>query len=464
MLHRVERFCREHGLFHPGDGVIVACSGGVDSLALAQLLSDWRKTWGLRLCIAHFEHGIRGEESLEDARFVQEWCEERRLLFRMESADVPLVARQKGVSLETAARELRYAFLERLRRELSHDVIATAHHGDDQAETVLMHLLRGSGIDGLAGMLPRSGRIVRPFLSVRKQELEAFCRAKGLQPRHDATNDRMDCTRNRLRLDLLPKLQREYHPGIAESLCQLAVLAAEQRDYMAGEAARVFPSVLRRKKGLELSQKAFCLEPPALQRVLLRGFLKEAGMDGKDLSFRHFDALRELLLHGMTGNRTELPRNWTAELSYGWLRLRRGTPEGEERALQEQVIAVPGDTFLVGYGFRMVAQILREKPEGTGPEEYYCDYDRLVLPLRIRPRHTGDRMLLSVGRKSLKKLMIDSRIPREERGRMPVLVSGEDVLWVPGLRRSSLFSVSADTKRVLYLKITKEEVRDHDER
>ncbi|MBR3458979.1 MAG: tRNA lysidine(34) synthetase TilS [Selenomonadaceae bacterium] len=465
MLQHVEEFCRRHGLFGRGEGIVVACSGGPDSMALAQFLYERRKSWGLRLCIAHFEHGIRGQDSLQDAMFVGDWCREHGLMFRMTSEKVPLLARQKGISLETAARELRYGFLERLRRELGYDSIATAHHADDQAETVLLRILRGSGMDGLAAMLPRSGHIVRPFLSARKRELEDFCAARGLEPRHDATNDIPACTRNRVRLDLLPRLMRDYNPGIVLSLCHLAELAAEQRDYIAGEVQGIFPAAVRHGEVPELSQVMFRSYPSALQRALLRRFVQEAGGGLKDLEFHHFSSLRDLLLHGGTGERRELPGGWMAELSYGWMRLFRWKERLSGKELPEYALCVPGRTLLPEYGICVEAFLLQEKPEPTASEEYYCDYGCLPGKVLVRTRRQGDRISLPMGHKSLKKLLIDEHVPKGERDRMPVFVSGNEVLWLPRLRRSSLYAVGPSTERVLYLRVEKlkKEGMTHDE-
>ncbi len=461
MLREVERFCREHGVIRSGEGIVVACSGGADSMALVQWLMEHRRQWELRLCVAHFEHGIRGEESLQDAAFVEKWCAEHRLMYRMGSAKIPELAAKTGVSLELAAREQRYEFLEGLRQELGYDVIATAHHADDQAETVLMRLLRGSGIDGLAAMLPRTGCIARPFLSVRKRELEAFCAARGIASRYDATNGMPDCTRNRLRLELIPRLQREYNPNLVEALCHLARLASEQREYIEGEVSRIFPAAVRRG-GMELSRAVFCEQPPALQRALLRRFLQEGDVGCRDLGFQHFESLREFLLHRGTGSHMELPKGWKAELSYGWLRLCR-QKETEDVPLPERRIAVPGRTLLQEYGISIEAAFLSEKPAHTGPEEFCCDYGKLPGDPVVRPRRAGDVISLPAGRKSLKKLFIDSHVPREERNRIPVLVSSDMVLWVPGLRRSVLCPVDEDTGKILYLRVMEEEVRGHDE-
>lgn len=197
----------------PHSMVIVACSGGIDSLALLDMLWQMKARLQIEVAAAHYEHGIRGEDSLGDAAFVQEFCRQQGIAFYLGSGNVPLEASQKNESLETAARRMRYGFLYGLRDKLMAEgtrgvYIATAHHGDDQAETLLMHLLRGSGIRGLGGIRSRQGCLIRPLLFARKSQLTAYCQTRELTPRHDSSNDELEFLRNRIRLELLPLLER----------------------------------------------------------------------------------------------------------------------------------------------------------------------------------------------------------------------------------------------------------------
>ena len=204
MLEEAVRYARAQDLLHLGMHVLVACSGGPDSLALLDMLLQFRRRFRLVLTAAHFEHGIRGASSAEDARFVAAFCRERKVPCFIGHGDVPAVAKAQGKSVELAARELRYAFLWRTLERCGADVLATAHHADDQAETVLMRILRGTGLDGLAAMKPREGKKIRPLLFARREDILGYCQERGLEPRHDATNDIPDCTRNLLRLKVLP--------------------------------------------------------------------------------------------------------------------------------------------------------------------------------------------------------------------------------------------------------------------
>ena len=269
---RLIEYWRKNHLSQTGAQVIVACSGGPDSLALLDMVHRLQATLRINVMAAHFEHGIRGEASKADAEFVQEYCVQRRIPFVMESADIPAICHTTGESLETGARRLRYAFLQKLANGYDNAVIATAHHADDQAETVLMHLLRGSGIKGLSGIMPKRDNIIRPFLPFAKAELVAYCHEQKLAPRLDETNNEADCTRNKLRLELLPLLQNEYNNNIANNLCQLAETARAE-DELLGKLCRQRADQLvsvNKDGTVSCSVSSFTAEPLAIQRRLIQ--------------------------------------------------------------------------------------------------------------------------------------------------------------------------------------------------
>ena len=459
LLHRMERLCREKKLFSHGAAIVIACSGGMDSIVLADLLRRLRESWQLRLCIAHFEHGIRGEESKEDAGFVKGLAEEWEIPFFLESGDVPAYAKAKQLSIETAARELRYEFLRNICNRLRYDGIALAHHADDQAETVLMRILRGTGLKGLSAMQFKSHDLIRPLLAFRKAELREYCAVHGLSFREDRTNAVPNVLRNRLRLELLPKLQKEYNPSVCEALCQLGEIASEEQEFLRLEQERIWPDLVRRREQPELSQEAFARLHPAMQRMVLQNYLQQVFGDVYDIGFLHYEALRSLLMRGETGARMELPKSRVLELSYGWLRPRMKS----KKDFPPYPVRIPGCTVLVEYGMRIVTEIRSSMPEHTTPFEYYCDFDRLPETPVIRTRNQGDRITTAGGTKKLKELYIDEKIRREQRDSQPLLTSGNCLLWVIGYRRSILFRPDVDTKRILYARIEKEEETSHDE-
>ncbi|MBR0103627.1 MAG: tRNA lysidine(34) synthetase TilS [Selenomonadaceae bacterium] len=314
MLKRFIDNCAAEKIFGGVHKALIAVSGGADSLALAELMIDSRRRFGLELCIGHFEHGLRGQESIDDAAFVKAFAEERGIKFIGGRGDVKAYAAAEKISVETAARNLRYEFLSKQ----NFDAIALAHHADDQAETILMRLLRGATSAGLSAMKFRTfskdyGLLIRPLLRFRKVELETFCRERKLSPRLDATNFELDATRNRIRLELIPTLER-FNPTLVETLCRLAEVTAEEADFIDEQAEKIFPAVVRDNS---IVRAEFLKLHPALQRVVIKKFLAQVAGSVKDFGFVHFEEVRRVLINGLKG--VELPKNLRANLTKGKL-------------------------------------------------------------------------------------------------------------------------------------------------
>ncbi|MBQ3727713.1 MAG: tRNA lysidine(34) synthetase TilS [Selenomonadaceae bacterium] len=297
---------------------MVAVSGGADSLALVELLINSRRRFGLELCIAHFEHGLRGQESLDDAAFVKNFSEARGIKFIGGRGDVKKFSAENKISVETAARTLRYEFLSESRKALNFDAIALAHHADDQAETILMRLLRGATSTGLSAMKFRTfsedyGLLIRPLLRFRKVALENFCCEKNLSPRLDSTNLEAEATRNKIRLELVPALEI-LNPALVETLCRLAEVTAEETDFLAAQTEKIFPSVVRDNS---IVRADFLKLHPALQRAVIKKFLAQVTGSAKDFGFVHFEGVRKVLLNNLSG--VELPKKFRADLNRGRL-------------------------------------------------------------------------------------------------------------------------------------------------
>ena len=318
MLKKFIDICAAEKIFDGIGKILIAVSGGTDSLALAELMINSRRRFGLELYIAHYEHGLRGQASIADAAFVRRYAEEREIKFIGGSGDVKAFATEQKISVETAARTLRYEFLSEARRDTNCDAIALAHHADDQAETILMRLLRGATSTGLSAMKFRTrsddyGLLIRPLLRFRKVELETFCRRRNLTPRIDATNFELDATRNKIRLELIPTLEK-FNPALVETLCRLAEVTAEESDFIAAQADKIFPAVVRDNS---IVRANFVKLHPALQRAVIKKFIAQVTGSDKDFGFVHFEGVRKVLLNGLAG--VELPKNFRADLRHGKL-------------------------------------------------------------------------------------------------------------------------------------------------
>ena len=326
MLKKFIDTCATEKIFDGVGRILIAVSGGADSLALAELLINSRRRFGLELVIAHFEHGLRGQASLDDADFVQTFAEERGINFVGGHGDVKSFAAENKISVETAARTLRYEFLSNARRDLNCDAIALAHHADDQAETILMRLLRGATSAGLSAMTFRTrsddyGLLIRPLLNFRKAELETFCRRRNLTPRLDATNFETDATRNRIRLELIPTLEK-FNPALVETLCRLAEVTAQEADFIAAQAEEIFPAVVRDNS---IVRANFLKLHPALQRAVIKKFIAQVTGSAKDFGFVHFEGVRKVLLNDLAG--VELPKHFRADLRHGKLIIKHRNKE-----------------------------------------------------------------------------------------------------------------------------------------
>ena len=325
MLKKFIDICLAENIFS-AQKIVIAVSGGADSLALADLLFNVKQRFNLEICIAHYEHGLRGQASLDDADFVKSFAENLNVKFFCEHGDVKKFAAENKISIETAARKLRYNFLNRVKREMNFDAIALAHHADDQAETILMRLLRGATSAGLGAMkfsvqTEEYGLLLRPLLRFKKSELESYCVTRELTPRIDATNFETDATRNKIRLELLPTLEK-FNPAIVDTLCRFGEVTAAESDFINLESEKICPRVVKLNSAnqLEILRGEFLKLHTTMQRAVIKKFLAQvSGI--KDFGFTNFEAVRKVLVNNLAG--VELPHNYRADLRRGKLTIRK---------------------------------------------------------------------------------------------------------------------------------------------
>ena len=389
MLNKLSAALRE--LVQPGDTLVCAVSGGADSVALLFGMYLLREKFQLHLSVAHFNHHLRGAESDEDEAFVREFCARYEIPLTVGGAFVK--PGRKG--LEAAAREARYDFLRGLPGK-----IATAHTADDNAETVLMHLLRGTGLKGLGGIAPVNGPLIRPMLNITRQEVEAFLLEYALPHREDSSNASDDFLRNRVRHHVMPLLRSE-NPGVSLSLSATAQRLRQDEEYLRSRLEPELPVVSRLRS-----------MPQSLQSRYLERFLKENGVPEPEQA--HIDAARGLLYSDKPSARLDFPGGRMLARDYD--RLRVLTPA---QPPEEGIVSVPGTTALPQWGIRVTCGETPNggfgvKPQGT---------------LRVRSRKAGDEIRLSGGTKSIKKLMIDRKISAPLRDKIPILADEKGVLW-----------------------------------
>ncbi len=441
-------------LIPPGCRVLVAVSGGPDSLALLHLLWVWGKAHDLSgVVAAHLDHTFRGAESAAEAAWVAAWCAERGIACEFGTADVAAWAKAKKVSKQEAARAARYAFLEAAAARVGADWIATGHTRDDQSETVLMNVLRGTGTDGLAGIPAKSGRVVRPLLDVSRAEVEAYCAAHGLEPRRDPSNlDAEAYTRNRVRLELLPMLAREYNPSVADALVRLSAIARRDSDYLEAQAAAALAQVTmsRAADTVVLHRMGLVGLHPSMQRRVLRLALAEVRGTEAGVTFEHIEAAcRAVSEPDAAGFGLTLPAPvCTLTVRGQAMTVARAAPEPTVSQV-EIALPIPGTATLPGSD----GAVRAGWEDGAG--SVGLDADAVDLPtLHLRFWRAGDKIdAAGMGgrHKRLSDVFIDAKVPREERGRILLVADGHGLLWVPGHCISGRARVTGEAGKRLFL-------------
>lgn len=485
------RFIQEHHLVSDQHSLLVAVSGGPDSVCLLHILFQLREELGIKLHMAHLDHQLRGEESAADAQYVSGLAHRLDIPATMEQRDVKAYQAQRHLSLEEAAREVRYTFLAQVAESIGADQVAVGHTMDDHIETILMHLIRGAGTRGLRGLQPttrwrltkNSLTIVRPLLSVSRQETADYCRHHQLAPRIDASNLSLSPLRNRIRHQLLPLLQ-SYNPRVAEALLRTAHIAEDALAFLDTESAQLWGEVAREQKNTVVFDKERFLElPSALKRYLLRASIEKLSGNLKDIEARHIEEIMAALTKP-AGKRISLPDDLIFSVEYDkYLLSSDAAVLSPFPTLESEFpLKVPGETLIPGWRIRATIidpSVIKGKPEGANaPSETtiphplikgkgikgmglinnlftaYFDLDRAGNKLAVRPRQPGDRFqpLGMPQPKKLGEFMIDAKIPHAWRQQIPVVCSPQHILWVVGWRIDDRAKVTANTKQILCLK------------
>jgi tRNA(Ile)-lysidine synthase len=488
VVERVRLSVDRHGLLPSGGTVIVGVSGGPDSLCLLHVLCRLAVAYGVGLHVAHLNHRIRGPEADADAAFVADLAATWGLPCTVEARDVPALAREGKLALEEAARQARYTFLAAVAARLGSRTVAVAHNADDQVESVIMHLLRGSGLAGLRGMLPLADycllgeaaggqpglSLVRPLLEVPRADVEAYCAAHGLKPRFDRSNLDTTYHRNRLRHELIPYLE-SYNPNISEVIRRTALVIRDDYELLRGELARVWPAVVRGEGAgaILFDLAAWRSLPRSLQRATLREAVHRLRRSLRNINFIHVENALAVLLEGETGDRATLPQGLLATLGYDSFSVAaeessRFPPPDHPLLLSKEPlpVSVPGSTILPGGEWALEAEILAAPPAfdpaAFGPWEAYLDFGAVAAP-RLRCRRPGDRFQpLGMGGlgKRLGEFMINEKIPAAWRDHIPLLVSGERIAWVCGYRPDERARIGASTEKILHLRFRRTEIPD----
>jgi tRNA(Ile)-lysidine synthase len=467
LIEKVARRTEEEKLLDRGDIVVVAVSGGPDSVALLHILFLLSERNGWKLIVAHVNHQFRGIESDAEAGFVADLAKRWGIPCEIGIIDVPAYMEQASLNGQVAAREKRYEFLHAVADQYSAQRIALAHHADDQAETVLMRLIRGTGPSGLTGMPERRSEkkveLIRPFLRIYKSDIEEHCLQHGLSYCRDSSNELRKYFRNQVRLDIMPML-RSYNEQLPESLNRLADMMQAEDDYMEEATASVFTKLVTLESpNFRLSRLDFARLPVALQRRLIKLILNYLALGVETIDFARVELMRTAILQDQTSNlKLDIKEHVCLVREYDDIRFQTLTAAigayTYPIALEDVELSLPEAGGKLSFTVYERKQANLELPYESSPActEAFFDLEQLELPLTVRSRAEGDRMqpLGLNGTKKVKDMFIDAKIPPSQRNAAPLIVDAKgQVLWIPGLRHSKHAQVSAETVHVLHMKL-----------
>lgn len=442
MQDKVRKYVEKWCMLDAEDKVIVGVSGGADSVCLLLLLMELKKEIGFELVAVHVHHGIRGAEADADEAYVRKICEELGVFLYTYHEDVVSVAKKRKQSIEEAGRNTRRACFEKAMRDFGGTKTALAHHKDDNVETLILNLARGSALRGLGGMRPVNGVFIRPLLCLRRVEIEEYLKEKSFGYCVDASNDEDDYTRNRIRHNIVPAVEAEVNMQFVEHAHEAMEGLRLLQDYVEEEALK-WKAVCGREPHL-IEEVPFQQVPEALKGYVIRAFLAEEAGQAKDIGAVHIRDVQSLFFR-QSGKQIDLPYGLRAVRCYEGVRFEKKETDKEEKMLPE-----------------ITCRVFDNKEGLNIPEKAntkWIDYDIIKGDIMVRTREAGDYIAIDETGKTqkLKSYFINEKVPKEERNQIPLVADGNHIIWIVGHRISAAYKVTGNTRRILEIQIEGEE-------
>lgn len=464
MINKVKDFITKNNLIQDGDRVLVALSGGPDSVCLLHILYKLKKSLNIYIGAAHVNHMLRGQDALNDEEYAKKICEEFNIDFYSTRINIDKVAKEKNISHEMAGREERYKFFEFIKNTHKYSKIAVAHNSNDQAETVLMNMMRGSGIEGLCGIRnKRKGGIIRPILCLSRDEIENHCKDNNLNPRIDKTNLENIYSRNKVRLDILPYMKENFNKDIIETLNRMTNLLQIDNDFIEKQCNNSYKKYCNNEnKHIIISKEAFLLDKAIITRIIKKAFVEFTGKYN-NFEMKHIYEVIELSKNS-TNKKSDLPNGIIAENVYGDIYLRHKDNNNKEYEEKEVLIDKSQlNKYSLEYNkYKIDFNIIKGKNNIEFSNNVlikYFDYDNIEERLIIRKRKNGDRIvpLGMKGSKKIKDILIDLKVPLEQRDEIPILCFDNEVAWIVGYKVSDKFKVTKETKNIIKITFARKE-------
>jgi len=454
IIDKAIKTIKKHSMINKGDTLLIGLSGGPDSVCLTVILDKLKHNFNLSLHALYVNHGMRPGESKKEELFCKELCEKLGITFHTRSVDVKSYASENRLNIQETARELRYEVLEDIAEDINASRIAVGHNADDQAETIFMRLIRGSGRRGLSGILPVRGMIIRPIIEIERSMIEKFLNDElGQSFVLDSSNLNEDYLRNWLRLNVINEVKK-HNPSVVKDLSRTADILREEDNYLEIIVTKTLMRLISRKSDNSIDLFLIplgTLEKPLLRRVLRRAIDATSGLRG--ISFVHVEDIIDLIRNGKSGDRINMPKGLRAIKNYATLQLTLEVPG----SFTEHALNVPGEIIIQEQGIIIEAEIIDEEIETDGRSTALFDLRPLSVPLKVRARQKGDFFYpRGLGKKKkLQDFFVDEKVPRDMRDAVPIVMSGNDIIWIAGYRSDERFKPSEQTEKILRLIISK---------
>ncbi|CEH35958.1 tRNA lysidine(34) synthetase TilS [Romboutsia lituseburensis] len=449
----------KYNLIEDGDKIVLGLSGGPDSVCLLHILYRLKEKMNIEVYAAHLNHQIRGLEAQKDALYISQICEDLGITSFVKAINVPEYCKEQGVSLEEGARTLRYEMFEEIKQKTKSNKIAIGHNRNDQAETVLMRIMRGTGLQGLRGIeYIRDNKIIRPILDIERSEIEAYCEKYELNPRIDKTNLESIYTRNKIRLELIPYMKDNFNPNVIESIVRMTNSLKSDSDYIDLEAERSFKEVSTLKEdSVEISLPKYSNLHNAIKVRILRSAIKHIIGDTNFVDQKHIEDIIELECESKLNKMLNLPRGIFAYRRKNIIILTTKEIVSEEI---DFCYNIPSNGFIKIKELNLVLEtqkmsIDRYKSIKLDKTSKGFDFDKIKGGIVVRSRKQGDKIKLAGGSKKVKDLFIDLKIPREDRCKVPVITDDEGILCVGDYKTSENYKIDSETKEVLKISFKK---------
>ena len=456
MIRKVTNTINKYNMLSYGDKVIVGVSGGADSISLLHVLYSLKDEYNIKIIVVHVNHSLRGIESDGDEEYVKAICEKLDIKLYTKRIDIEKISKDNKISIEVAGRECRYNFLDKILIKENAQKIVIAHNQNDTVETILMRIIRGTGIEGITGIKPVRDNIIRPLIETSREEIDKFCIENNIIPRTDSSNLKNIYTRNKIRLELIPYIKKEFNPNIINTLSRMGHLIENDNKYIDNEAKIIFSEVVLEKKNeyISIDLDKISKHTYLIFGRVIRTCIKELIGELVDFEQKNIEDSLCFIENSKTGSIYDLPKGLRLKKEYNILYITKNNIKIEEKVYSYD-INVPSTIHIIETGGTIISKLQKIEDCNLDTSKYTVifDADKINGQLSIRNRAPGDIIYPNgmKGKKKLKDYFIDQKIPREERHLIPLISIDNQIIWIIGRRISNNYKIDNKTKNVLSL-------------